>query len=75
MENNMKIKDRHELNNIGNFERIYPCENLEETEKYDEFFVKSIELYREKYGINIVRNLKKKMLPEIQLNESSQIQL
>ncbi len=51
------------MNNIGNFERIYPCDILEETEKYDEFFVKSIELYREKYGINIVRNIKKKMLP------------
>jgi len=31
----MKLKDRHELNNIGNFERIYPCDTLEETEKYD----------------------------------------
>lgn len=57
----MKLKDRHEMNNLGDFERIYPCDTLEDTEKFDEYLVKSMELYREKYGINIVRNIKKKI--------------
>lgn len=44
---------------LGNFKRIYPCETLEETEEYDEFMHKSQMVYKQKFGINIIRNVRR----------------
>ena len=42
-----------------NFKRIYPCQDLEDTEYYDEFIGKSQDIYKERFGINVVRNVRK----------------
>jgi len=39
----------------GNFSKIYPCSNLEETEEYDEFIIKSNYIYKERFGLNLGR--------------------
>lgn len=54
-DNMVKSKDRHEMSKAGQFKRIYPCESYEETEKYDKFLGKSIELYRDRFGIAVSR--------------------
>lgn len=46
----MKLKDLREMGNRGGFARVYPCEGLEKTESYDEYFKHSQVLYHKKYG-------------------------
>lgn len=58
-ETRMKLKDRHEWATRGNFTKIYPCESLQLTERYDSFMAKSTALFRERYGINILRATKR----------------
>ena len=52
IEQKIKLKDKHELATKGAFQKIYPCESLEETEYYDQFLSKSITLYRDRYGLS-----------------------
>jgi len=55
----MKLKDRHEWSARGNFTKIYPSEHLHKTERYDNFILKSVNLFRERFGINIMRGSKR----------------
>ena len=55
----IKLKDKHEMSRARNFKRVYPCQDLEDTEYYDEFIGKSQEVYKERFGINVVRNARK----------------
>ena len=59
MELKMKMKDRHENFNKGNFIKIYPCQSFEQTEEYDDFMSKVNMSYRQKFGINVLRSAKK----------------
>jgi|JI6StandDraft_1071083.scaffolds.fasta_scaffold180124_2 tubulin polyglutamylase TTLL6/13 len=46
----MRFRDQREMRNRGGFQRIYPCESLEQTERYDQLFKYSQVLYHRKYG-------------------------
>lgn len=53
------MKDRHETAFKENFNKIYPCSSLEETEEYDEFIIRSNSIYKDKFGINLGRSTRR----------------
>jgi len=58
-ETRVKMKDKHEMANRGNFSKIYPCDTFLETESYDSFQAKAISLYKERFGVNLVRPIRR----------------
>eukprot|EP00828_Plagiopyla_frontata_P043680 TRINITY_DN6909_c0_g1_i1.p4 TRINITY_DN6909_c0_g1~~TRINITY_DN6909_c0_g1_i1.p4 ORF type:complete len:128 (+),score=25.65 TRINITY_DN6909_c0_g1_i1:901-1284(+) len=58
-QNAQEERDRWEQANLGQYEKIYPLENDELTQKYSEFIEHAFKMWQELTGANIRRNTKK----------------